>query len=126
MIVFDMILLNQNVPTVLKKLLVVYHQQNCVPGILSCVVITDYQNSKPVYFGAWLVSAGCASSFPRLNCTSKEADDRMMFHVQDILSHWSGPTSMTRSLGDTDVFVCVILYYSQLEGSWPPRALAHL
>ena len=30
---------------------------------------------------AWVVSAGHAALFPRLNCTHKEADDRMMFHV---------------------------------------------
>jgi len=27
------------------------------------------------------VSASCASPFPRLNCTHKEADDRMMFRI---------------------------------------------
>ena len=53
---------------------------------------TDYQYSKPVYLGAGLVSTGCASPFPRLNCTSKEVHTRMMFHVKEILSHRSGPT----------------------------------
>ena len=71
---------------------------------------TNYHGSKPLYLGispqAWIVSAGCASVFPQLNCTHEEADDRMMFHIQDILSRRSGPTSMTLSSGDTDVFVC--------------------
>ena len=34
----------------------------------------------------------------------------MMFHVQDILSHHSGPTSITLSSGDTDVFVCLLYH----------------
>ena len=49
-------------------------------------------------------------SFLRLNCTDEEADDRMMFHVEDILSHRSGPTFMTLSLGDTmSLCVCYII-----------------
>ena len=56
----------------------------------------NYHDSKPLYLGmspqAWLVSAGSASLLPRLNCTHEEADDRMMFHVQDIVSPRSGPT----------------------------------
>ncbi len=34
----------------------------------------------------------------------------MMFHVQDILSHRTGPTSLTLSSGDTDVFVCLLYH----------------
>ena len=63
----------------------------------------NYHDSKPLYLGispqAWLVLAGSASLFPRLNCTHKEADYRMMFHVQDIVSPRSGP--VTLSSGDT-------------------------
>ena len=45
--------------------------------------------------------------FTRLNCMHEEADDRMMFHVQDILSHRSGPTSLTLSPGDRmSLFAC--------------------
>ena len=51
---------------------------------------TNYCDSKPLYLGispqAWMVSAGYASVFPQLNCTHEEADDRMMSHVQDMLS----------------------------------------
>ena len=57
-----------------------------------------------------MVSAGCASSFPQLNCTHEEADDRMMFHVQNILSHRLGPTSITLSSSDADVFVCLLYH----------------
>lgn len=70
-----------------------------------------------------MVSAECASPFHRLNCTHEEADDRMMFHVQDILSHRSGPTSMTLSSGDTDVFVC-LLYH--ITVNWRHRGLQEL
>ena len=55
-----------------------------------------------------MVSAGCGSVFPQLNCTHEEANDRMMFHVQDMLSRPSGPTSMTLLSDDTDVLVCLL------------------
>ena len=58
-----------------------------------------YSGTKPLYLGispnAWSVWAGRACPFPRLDCTHEEADDRMMFHVQDILLHQCGPTSIT-------------------------------
>ena len=56
---------------------------------------------------AWMVSAGYASVFPQLNSTHEEANVRMMFHVQDMLSRPSGPTSMTLLSGDTDVLMCL-------------------
>ena len=34
----------------------------------------------------------------------------MMFHIQDILHHWKGPTSLTLSSGDTDFFVCLLYH----------------
>ena len=75
---------------------------------------TNYDGNKPLYFGispqAWCLSAGRASPFPRLDCTHEEADDRMMFHVQDILSYQSGPTSLSISSGDTDVSVCLLYH----------------
>ena len=109
MIIFDKISLNEMLQWY-YNLLSVYCQQNCIPGILCWLAYYRYQQSKPVYLGTWLVSAGCASLFPTLNCTHKEADDEMMFHVQAILSHQSGPTSMTWTLGDTDVFVCLLYH----------------
>ena len=94
--------------------------------MLSAWLTTD-KDSKPLYLGAspqaWLVSAKCVSPFHRLNCTHKEADDRMMFHVQNILSHRSGPTSMTWSLSDTDVFLC-LLY--RITVSWKDLGLQEL
>ena len=76
---------------------------------------TNYDGNKPLYLGispnAWFVSTERVSLFPRLDCTHEEADDRMMFHVQDILSHQSGPTSITLSSGDTDVFICLLYHF---------------
>ena len=36
----------------------------------------------------------------------------MMFHVQDIVSHRSGPTSVTLSSGNTDVFVSLLYHFT--------------
>ena len=76
---------------------------------------THYNENKPLYLGispnAWFVSTGRASQFPRLDCTHEEADDRMMFHVQDILCRLGQHTSITLSSGDTDVFVCLLYHF---------------
>ena len=72
---------------------------------------------------AWLVSAGYASLFPRLNWAHEEADHWMKFHVQDILSHWSGPTFMKLSSGDTDVFVCLLYHVTVI---WKDLSLKEL
>ena len=53
----------------------------------------------------------------------KEAVDWMMFHVLDIVSHRSGPISMTQSLGNTDVFLC-LLYHVTV--SWKDLGLVEL
>ena len=45
-------------------------------------------------------------------CIFCGADDRMMFHVQNILSCQSAPTSITLSSGDTDVFVCLLYHFT--------------
>ena len=88
---------------------------------------TNYCDSKPLYLGispqAWIISAGYASVFPQLNCTHEEADDRMMFHVQDMLSRPSGPTSMTLLSGDTDVLVSLLYHFTV---SWRDLGLQEL
>ena len=105
---------------VVLDLLVIFHQQNWFSGILCSL----YLGISPQ---TWIVSD--ATQFPRHNCTHEDADDRMMFHVQDILSHRTGSTGSTGSLslssGDTDVFVCLLYHIRQLEKSWPPRAQAY-
>ena len=114
MVVLDVILPNQNVPVVLENFWSSSISKTAFQAFYVEWLTTNYQGTKRLYLGispkAWMVSAGCASLFPRLNCTHKEADDRMMFHVQDILSHRSGPTSITLLSGDMDVFVCLLYH----------------
>ena len=52
---------------------------------------------------ARIMSAGCASIFPQLNCTDEEADGKIMFHVQNMLRFQLGSTSMMQLSGYTDV-----------------------
>ena len=78
-------------------------------SIINSINLYTYVGISPQ---AWKVSAGTATPFPRLDCTHAEADDRMMFHVQDILSQWSEPTTITLLLGDTGVFVCLLYHFT--------------
>ena len=114
MVVLDVISPNQNVPVVLENFWSSSISKTAFQAFYVQWLTTNYQGIKPLYLGispqAWIVSAGCASPFHWLNCTHEEADDRMMFHVQDILSHRTGPTSLTLSSGDTDVFVCLLYH----------------
>ena len=114
MVVLDVILPNQNVPVILENFWSSSTSKSAFQVFYVEWLTTSYRGSKSLYLGislqAWIVSAGCAS--PQLNCKHEEADDRMMFHVQDILSRRSGPTSMTLSSGDTDVFVCLLYHFT--------------
>ena len=71
------------------------------------------------------MSAG-TTPFPRLDCTHKEADDRMMFH--DCARHFKSVVGthnhniVIRQHGC--ICMPIIPFHSQLERSWPPRALA--
>ncbi len=116
LVVLDLISPNQNVPVVLENFWSSSISKSAFQAFYVEWLTTNYKDVKPLYLGispqSWLVSAGHASLFPRLNCTHEEADDRMMFHVQDILSHCSGPTSITLSSGDTDVFVCLLYHFT--------------
>ena len=53
-----------------------------------------------------------ASPCPRLDCTHEGVDDRMMFHIQDILCHRTDPTTISLLSGETDVFVCLLYHIS--------------
>ena len=116
MVVLDVILPNQKVPVVLDNFWSSSTSKTAFQAFYVEWLTTNYHDSKPLYLGispqAWLVSTGSASSFPRLNCTHEEADDRMMFHVQDIVSHHSEPISVTLSSGDTDVFVSLLYHFT--------------
>ena len=96
MVVLDVISPNQNVPVVLENFWSSPISKTAFQAFYAEWLTTNYKGTKPLYLGispqAWIVSAASASPFPRLNCTHEEADDRMMFHVQDILSHCTGST----------------------------------
>ena len=117
MIVMDSISPNHRVPVQLENFWSSSVSKTAFQAFYVEWLKTNYDGNKPLYLGifpkAWFVSAGRVrvSPFPRLDCTHEEADDRMMFHVQDILSHQSGPTSITLSSGDTDVFVCLLYHF---------------
>ncbi len=116
MVVLDAISPNQKVPVVLENFWSSSTSKTAFQAFYVKWLTTNYHGFKPLYLGispqAWLVSADSASLFPRLNCTHEEADDRMMFHVQDIVSHRSGPTSVMLSSGDTDIFVCLLYHFT--------------
>ncbi len=113
MVVLDAISPNQNVPVVvIENFWSSSVSKTTFQALYVEWLTTNYSGSKPLYLGiSPLVSAGHATLYPRLNCTHEEADDRIMFHVQDITSHRSGPTSLTLSSGDTDVFVCLLYHF---------------
>ena len=112
MVVLDVISPNQNVPVILENFWSSSTSKSAFQAFYVGWLTTNYCGSKPLYLGtssqAWMVSAGCASVFPQLNCTHEEADDRMMFHVQDIfnLSRRSGPTSMTHCYQVIQMSLC--------------------
>ena len=115
LVVLDIISPNQNVPVLLDNFWSSSISKSAFQAFYMKWLTTNYKDTKPLYLGispqSWLVSAGQASLFPGLN-SHEEADDRMMFHVQDILSHHSGPTSITLSSGDRDVFVCLLYHFT--------------
>lgn len=114
MIVLDVISPNQNVPVLLENFWSSSVSKTAFQAFFAEWISANYRGTKPIYLGlspqAWVVSARGASPFPRLNCTHEEADDRIMFHIHDILSNQSGPTSITVYTGDTDVFVCLLYH----------------
>ena len=127
MVIFDAISPNQNVPVILENFWSSSTSKSVFQAFYVEWLTTNYCDSKPLYLGispqAWMISAGYASVFPQLNCTHEEADDRMMFHVQDMLSRPSGPTSMTLLSGDTDVLVCLLYHFTV---SWRDLGLQEL
>ncbi|KAK5886569.1 hypothetical protein CesoFtcFv8_017591 [Champsocephalus esox] len=79
MVVLDVISPNQNVPVVLENFWSSSISKTAFQAFYVEWLTTNYQGTKPLYLGispqVWTVSAGCASPFPRLNCTHEEADD---------------------------------------------------
>ena len=64
-------------------------QQNSIPSFLCPMAYNQLQRKQSSWYipKSWHVSNGHASLFAHLDCTHKEADDRIMFHIQDILCH---------------------------------------
>lgn len=114
MIVLDVVSPNQNVPVRLENFWSSSTSKTAFQDFFVEWLGANYHGTKLLYLGifpqAWVVSARGALPFPQLNCTHEEADDRMLFHIQNILSTRSGPTSITVSTGDTDVFVCLLYH----------------
>jgi hypothetical protein len=114
MVVLDVISPNQNVPVVLGNFWASSISKTAFQAFYVDWLKTNYQGTKTLYLGispeAWILSDGCALPFPQLKCTHEEADDRMTFHVQHVLSQQRGATSLTLLSGDTDVFVCLLYH----------------
>lgn len=127
MVVLDVISPNQNVPVILENFWSSSISKMAFQAFFVKWLASNYQGTKLLYLGispqAWVVSAECTSPFPQLNCSHEEADDRMMFHVQHILTHRTGPTSLSLLSGDTDVFVC-LLYH--ITVNWKDLGLQEL
>ena len=126
-VVLDVVSPNQHLPVVIENFWSSPISKTAFQAFYVDWLKTNYHGSKTLYLGisphAWIVSAGRALLFPRLNCTHEETDDRMMFHVQDILSHRTGPTSLTLLSGDTDVFVCLLYHITVNWRDFGPNEL---
>ena len=126
-VVLDVVSPNQKVPVLLESFWASSISKTAFQAFYVEWLTTNYQGNKALYLGispkSWLVSNGRASPFARLDCTHEEADDQMMFHIQDILCHQSDPTTITLLSGDTDVFVC-LLYHISIN--WQHQGLTEL
>jgi hypothetical protein len=85
MVVLDVISPNQKVPVVLENFWASSVSKTAYQAFYVEWLTTNYKGNKALYLGispkSWLVSRRHASLFPCLDCTHKEADDRMMFHI---------------------------------------------
>ena len=127
MVVLDVISPKQKVPVVLETFWASSVSKTAFQAFYVEWLPTNYKENKALCLGispkSRLVSSGRASLFPRLDCRHEEADDLMMFHIQDIVSHPTNSATITLLSGDTDVFVC--LSFNQLATSRPHRTLAY-
>ena len=127
MVVLDVISPNQKVPVVLENFWASSVSKTSFQVFYVEWLTTNYKGSKVLYLGispkSWHVSNGHASPFARLDCTHEEADDRMMYHIQDILCHRTNPTTITLLSGDTDVFVSLLYHFSI---NWKQQGLIEL
>ena len=82
MVILDVISPNQNIPVVIENFWSSSVSKTAFQAFYVEWLTTNYNGSKPLYLGisphVWVVSAGHAALFPRLNRTHEEADDRSM------------------------------------------------
>ena len=82
-------------------------------------MIENYQGEKPVYLGGchrdgvdkcYQLKNGSLIDMPDLKCSYDEADDRIMFHLNNAVQirHFSFAHVMS---GDTDIFVCLMYHF---------------
>ena len=113
---FYVICPNQNVPVHLDKFWAPSISKTAFQAFCVEWLTSNYNGKKPLHLGiqpkSWCMSAGHVHHFPLLHCTHEEADDRIMFHIQVILSDRTSPTSVTVFSADTDVFICLLYHLS--------------
>ena len=116
MLVFDVVSPNQNVPVHLDKFWASSVSKTAFQAFYVEWLTSNYHGNKPLHLGiqpkSWRVSAGHVHHCPLLDCTHEEADDRIMFHIQVILSDRTSSTSVTVFSADTDVFICLLYHLS--------------
>ena len=114
MLVFDVVSPNPNVPVHLDKFWASSVSKTAFQAFYVEWLTSNYHGNKPLHLGihTWRVSAGHVHHFPLLDCTHEEADDRIMFHIQVILSDRASSTSVTVFSADTDVFICLLYHLS--------------
>ena len=81
MVALDVISPDQNVPVILENFYSSFTSESAFQAFYAEWLTTNYCDSKPISPQAWMVSDGCASVLPQLNCTHEKADDRVMFHI---------------------------------------------
>ena len=84
MVVLDVVSPNQKVPVLLENFWASSISKTAFQAFYVEWLTINYQGNKAL---PSCISYGRASLFVRLDCTHKEADDQMMFHIQDILCH---------------------------------------
>ena len=82
-------------------------------------MIQNYRDEKPVYLGGChldgvdrclKLSNGTQVDMPELMCSYDEADDRLMFHLNNAVKIENLSFAHVMS-GDTDIFVCLMYHF---------------
>ena len=73
-------------------------------------VSIKYTEKNPRYLGRSL-TRDHLSTVPSLQCEYKEADNRLMLHIDDLVRY--GYERVIIALSDTDIFVKVLFHYAK-------------